>query len=159
MSPLAGIAPALVMRARADQVGELYAGWYRTSLLMLLGAALLCSFMWGQAPPWLMALWVALIVANQLWRGMLVNAWNRAQPGLAAAPRWGRYWAIGSTLGGALWGIAAVTMYPDSPPHQALLIICLFGVVLVGLNLTAVYKLSFYGFVVPALLSELKKDL
>ena len=151
MSPLAGIAPALVTRARADQVGELYGGWYRTSLLMLLGAALLCSFMWGQAPPWLMALWVAFIVANQLWRGILVNAWNRAQPGLAAAPRWGRYWAIGSTLGGALWGIAAVTMYPDSPPHQALLIICLFGVVLVGLNLTAVYKLSFYGFVVPAL--------
>ena len=151
MSPLAGIAPALVARARADQVRELYAGWHRTSLSMLLGGVLLCTAMWGQAPPWLMALWVAFIVANQLWRGALVRAWNRAQPGLAAAPRWGRYWVVGSTLGGALWGIAAVTMYPESPPHQALLIVCLFGVVLGGLNLTAVYKPSFYGFVVPAL--------
>ena len=129
MSPLAGIAPALVARARADQVGELYAGWHRTSLSMLVGAALLCTAMWGQATPWLMALWVALIVANQFWRGLLVRAWHRARPGCAAAPRWGRYWAIGSTLGGALWGAAAVALYPDSPPHQALLIVCLFGVV------------------------------
>jgi two-component system, sensor histidine kinase len=158
VSPLAGIAPALIARARADQVGELYAGWHRTSLSMLTGAVLLCSAMWGQAPPRVMALWVALIVANQLWRGALVKAWHRVQPGLAAAPRWGRYWAVGSTLGGALWGIAAVTMYPDSPPHQALLIVCLFGVVLGGLNLTAVYKPSFYGFVVPALVPLILRE-
>ena len=158
MSPLAGIAPALIARARADQVGELYAGWHRTSLSMLTGAVLLCSAMWGQAPPRVMALWVAFIVANQLWRGALVKAWHRVQPGLAAAPRWGRYWAVGSTLGGTLWGIAAVAMYPDSPPHQALLIVCLFGVVLGGLNLTAVYKPSFYGFVVPALVPLILRE-
>jgi signal transduction histidine kinase/CheY-like chemotaxis protein len=158
VSPLAGIAPALLARARADQVGELYAGWHRTSLSMFLGAALLCAAMWGQTPPWLMAAWVTLIVANQLWRGALVRAWHRAQPGLAAAPRWGRYWAAGSTVGGALWGAAAVAMYPDSPPHQALLIVCLFGVVLGGLNLTAVYKPSFYGFVVPALLPLILRE-
>ena len=103
-------------------------------------------------------LWVALIVANQLWRGMLVRAWHRAQPGFAAAPRWGRYWAVGSTLGGALWGVAAVAMYPDSPPHQALLIVCLFGVVFGGLNLTAVYKPSFYGFVLPALVPLILRE-
>jgi two-component system, sensor histidine kinase len=158
VSPLAGIAPALIARARADQVGELYAGWHRTSLSMMLGAALLCSAMWGQAQPWLMALWVALIIANQLWRGMLARGWQRAQPGFAAAPRWGRYWAIGSTLGGALWGFAAVAMYPDSPPHQALLIVCLFGVVFGGLNLTAVYKPSFYGFVIPALVPLILRE-
>lgn len=158
MSPLAGIPSALIARARADQVAELYAGWHRTSLSMLFGAALLCTAMWGQAPPWLMALWLLLIVANQIWRGMLVAAWNRAQPGLAAAPRWGRYWVVGSTLGGMLWGIAAVAMYPDSPSHQALLIVCLFGVVLGGLNLTAVYKPSFYGFVVPALVPLILRE-
>jgi len=158
VSPLAGIAPALIARARADQVSELYAGWHRTSLSMLFGAALLCTAMWGQAPPWLMALWLLLIAVNQIWRGMLVAAWNRAQPGLAAAPRWGRYWVVGSTMGGMLWGIAAVTMYPDSPSHQALLIVCLFGVVLGGLNLTAVYKPSFYGFVVPALVPLILRE-
>jgi len=157
-SPLSGIPPALIARARADQVGELYAGWHRTSLSMMLGAVLLCSAMWGQAPPWLMASWVSLIFANQLWRGALVRAWCRVQPGLAAAPRWGRYWAFGSTLGGALWGFASVAMYPNSPSHQALLIVCLFGVVLGGLNLTAVYKPSFYGFVIPALVPLILRE-
>ncbi|MEO8344198.1 MAG: ATP-binding protein [Betaproteobacteria bacterium] len=158
MSPLAGIAPALIARARADQVGELYAGWRRTSLSMLLGAALLCSAMWGQAAPWLMAAWVALILVNQFWRRLLVKAWHRAQPGCAAAPRWGRYWAFGSTMAGTLWGAASVAMYPDSPPHQALLIVCLFGVVFGGLNLTAVYKPSFYGFVIPALVPLILRE-
>src|SRR4030095_14321289 len=32
-----------------------------------------------------------------------------------------------------------------------LLIVCVFGVVLGGLNLTAVYRPSFYGFALPAL--------
>jgi signal transduction histidine kinase len=158
VSPLDGIAPSLVQRARADQVGELYAGWHRTSASMLLGAVLLCVAMWGVAPHGLMALWAALIGANQLWRGRLVRAWRRATPGLAATPRWGRYWAIGSTIAGALWGAAAVTMYPASPPHQALLIVCLFGAVLGGLNLTAVYKPSFYGFVLCALVPLIARE-
>jgi signal transduction histidine kinase len=42
-------------------------------------------------------------------------------------------------------------MYPASTAHEALLIVCLFGVVLGGLNLTAVYKPSFYGFALCAL--------
>ena len=42
-------------------------------------------------------------------------------------------------------------MFPASPAYQALLIVCLFGAALGGLNLTAVYKPSFYGFVLPAL--------
>ena len=39
--------PALVARAHADQVAQLYAGWHRTSMSMLLGATLLCIVMWG----------------------------------------------------------------------------------------------------------------
>jgi len=125
---------------------------------MLFGAALLCVAMWGVAPHALMALWAVLICVNQLWRRQLVQAWRRAAPGLAAAPRWGRYWAVGSTIAGALWGTAAITLYPTSPPHQALLIVCLFGVVLGGLNLTAVYKPSFYGFVLCALVPLIARE-
>ena len=152
MSAAATLAPAALARARADQVAQLYAGWHRTSLSMLLGAALLCFVLWGQASPLWMGAWVALIVANQAWRGLLARAWERRQPGLAAMPRWGRYWSAGSAVGGALWGFAALAMFPPSPAHQALLIVCIFGVVLGGLNLTAVYRPAFYGFALPALL-------
>lgn len=62
------------------------------------------------------------------------------------------YWAVGSTLAGSLWGLAAFVLFPASPAWQALVIVCLFGVVMGGLNLTATWKPSFYGFVLPALL-------
>jgi signal transduction histidine kinase len=152
VSSTATLAPTLLARARADQVAQLYAGWHRTSLSMLLGAALLCFVLWTQASPGWMAAWLALIVVNQMWRGLLVRAWIRQRPGLDATRRWGRYWSVGSALAGALWGLAALVMYPASAAHQALLIVCIFGVVLGGLNLTAVYRPSFYGFVLPALI-------
>jgi signal transduction histidine kinase/CheY-like chemotaxis protein len=139
-------------RARADQVAQLYDGWHRTSLSMLLGAAILCVVLWGQAAPLVMAAWIGLILANQAWRGVLARAWKRVQPGHAATPRGGRYWSVGSAIGGGLWGLAALVMFPPSPAHQALLIVCIFGVVLGGLNLTAVYRPAFYGFALPALM-------
>jgi len=151
MPPLAGVAPGLVARARADQVALAYASLTRTTISMLLGAALLGSAMWSVTPPSVLASWVVLVVLNQLARWRLTIAWRRARPGDDAVLRWGGYWAAGSTVAGALWGGAAVAMYPASPAHQALLIVCLFGVVLGGLNLTAIWRPSFYGFVLPAL--------
>ncbi len=118
---------------------------------MLLGAALLTVIFWGRASPYLVGAWIALILANQAWRGMLARAWRTRQPGLEATRRWGRYWSTGSAIGGALWGVAALVLYPPQPAYQALLIVCIFGVVLGGLNLTAVYRPAFYGFVLPAL--------
>lgn len=151
MTSLAGVAPALIDRARADQVATLYAGWARTTMSMMLGAALLAMAMWSVVPTALIGGWVVLVILNQLWRWQLTTAWRRARPGRSATERWGRYWAIGSTAAGALWGLAAVLMFPASLAHQALLIVCLFGVVLGGLNLTAVWRPSFYGFVLAAL--------
>ena len=151
MAPLAGVAPPLIARARADQVATIYASWTRTTASMLLGAALLGIALWSVVSPVLLGAWVALVLLNQLCRWRLTLAWRRARPGPGASARWGRYWAVGSGFAGALWGFAAVTMFPESAAYQALLIVCLFGVVLGGLNLTAVWRPSFYGFVLPAL--------
>jgi signal transduction histidine kinase len=152
MTPLAGVSPALVARARIDQVATIYASWARTTASTLLGATLLGIAMASVVDPMLFAGWFALMLVNQLWRWRLTLAWRRACPGPAAIPRWGVYWALGSGTAGALWGLSAVTMFPASPAHQALLIVCMFGVVLGGLNLTAVWRPSFYAFVLPALL-------
>jgi signal transduction histidine kinase/CheY-like chemotaxis protein len=151
MTPQVAIPAPLLARARADQVATLYRSWHRTTASMVLGAAILCTVLWGEAPPLAMASWFAAILANQAWRGALARAYRRARPAPGDASDWGRRWAAGSTVAGALWGVAAVAMYPASAPHQGLLIVCLFGVILGGLNLTAVYKPSFYGFVLPAI--------
>src|SRR5438105_2412205 len=118
---------------------------------MGLGAVILCIVMWDHIAAGAMIGWLVLIALNQAWRGALARTWRRARPGTAAAHRWGRYWTVGSTLAGALWGVAGWATYPASPPHEALLIVCMFGVALGGLNLTAVYRPSFYGFVLPAI--------
>src|SRR5687767_12473025 len=152
MTPLTGVAPALIARARVDQVAAIYGSWTRTTASMVLGAGLLAVAMWSVVSPGLLAAWFALVLLNQLARWHLTLAWRRARPGPCATARWGLYWAIGSGVAGALWGLAAVAMFPASEAHQALLIVCLFGVVLGGLNLTAVWRPSFYGFVLPALL-------
>ena len=151
VSPLAAVPPALIARARADQVATLYAHGHLTTVSMGLGALILCAVMWTEIAATTIVAFGALIAINQLWRAALVRAFERMRPGVAAAPRWGGYWAIGSTLAGALWGAAAIAMFPESPAYQALLIVCLFGAALGGLNLTAVYRPSFYGFVLPAL--------
>jgi hypothetical protein len=151
MAASAAIAPPLLERARADQVATLYSSWHRTTASMALGAFLLCVVLWDQESAALMGLWFAAILANQVWRGMLARAYRRATPPTAEARRWGNRWALGSTIAGALWGVAAIAMFPASPPHQALLIVCVFSVILGGLNLTAVYKPSFYGFALAAL--------
>jgi signal transduction histidine kinase/FixJ family two-component response regulator len=148
----AAIAPPLLERARADQVATLYGSWHRTTGSMLLGAFILCVVLWDQESPLVMGTWFAAILANQAWRGWLARAYRLAAPPAVDAPRWGNRWAAGSTIAGALWGLAAIAMFPASPPHQALLIVCVFSVVLGGLNLTAVYKPSFYGFALAALL-------
>ena len=141
----------LTALARADQVGTLYGSFHRTSASMLFGAAILCGVMWEQEAPWVMATWVAAILANQAWRGMLVRAYRKAAPPIADAERWGAYWVAGSTLAGALWGAASVVMFPEQPSYQALFIVCQFGVILGGLSNTAVYKPSFFGFALAVL--------
>ncbi len=152
MPARAAVAPRLLARARADQVAILYGSWHRTTVSMALGALILCTVLWDQESATAMAVWFAAIVANQAWRGALARAYRRRAPAVEDALRWGNYWATGATLAGALWGLAAVAMFPASPPHQALLIVCLFSVILGGLNLTAVYKPSFYGFALAALI-------
>ena len=144
--------PALGARVRADQIATVFTQWRRTTVSMLLGASILTAVMWGTAPPLLFASWLLAIGANQAWRYRLAGCYRAATPSPLERTRWGRAWALGSTIAGTLWGIAGVILFvPGDVGHQALLIVCLFGVVLGGIDLTAVYKPSFYGFVLPAL--------
>ena len=153
MSTSTALDPRLVKRARADQIATLFTQWGRTTFSMTLGGLILCVVMWNVAPQRELIAWLAAILINQAWRFDLVRRYRAAAPAAEDRERWGRAWAAGSTVAGALWGTAGVLWFaPADPGHQALLIVCLFGVILGGINLTAMYKPSFYGFVLPALL-------
>lgn len=153
MASLTALAPRLLRRARADQVATLFTQWPRTTAAMVLGGAILVTVMWGTVPPWMFAAWLAAILANQAWRFELVRRYRAAAPAEGQSGRWGRAWALGSALAGALWGCAGVMLFvPGDPGHQALVIVCLFSAIIGGINLTSVYKPAFYGFVLPVLL-------
>jgi signal transduction histidine kinase len=152
MPSVTALAPRLVQRARADQIATLFTQWPVATGSMVLGAAILTTVMWGTVAPHVFAAWMGAIMVNQAWRLWLVRRYRAAAPEPVGRAPWGRAWAVGSMLAGALWGVAGVMLFvPGDPGHQALLIVCLFGVILGGVNLTAVYKASFYGFVLPAL--------
>ena len=143
--------PRLAARARAEQVAILFTHWRATTASMVLGGLIFAAVMWRVAPHGELALWLAAILANQAWRYELARRYRAAAPEADARERWGRAWAVGSTIAGSLWGLASLRWYtPGDPGHQALLIVCLFGVIIGGLNLTTVLKTSFYGFVLPA---------
>jgi signal transduction histidine kinase/CheY-like chemotaxis protein len=145
--------PRLAARARAEQVAILFTHWRATTTSMVLGGLILAAVMWRVAPHGELAIWLGAILANQAWRYELARRYRVAAPEATARERWGRAWAVGSTIAGSLWGLASVLWFiPGDPGHQALLIVCLFGVILGGLNLTTLLKPSFYGFVLPALL-------
>lgn len=146
-----GAAPSLFDRAIADEVATLFGSWRRTTLSTLLGLLLFCVALGGEAPTAAVACWVLALLANQAWRAALTRAYHRARPPPARAPVWGWRWALGSFVAGALWGGAAVAFYPAAPAHQALLIVCMFGVALGGVNLTAVFRPAFYAFALPTL--------
>ena len=142
----------LASRVRAQQITTLYTQWRRATTSMLLGAAILIAVMWKTAPAIVFAAWVAAIVLNQAWRYELGRRYRQTVPKGDAQRRWGYASALGSGLAGALWGVAATVLFvPGDIGYQALLIVCLFGVILGGINLTAVYKPTFYAFVLPAL--------
>ena len=144
--------PRLIRRARADQIATLFTQWGRTTSSMVLGGLILCAVMWNVAPHDELALWLAAILINQAWRYELVRRYRAAAPGPAERERWGRRWAAGSTIAGALWGTAGVLWFAHGDiGHQALLIVCLFGVIMGGINLTSLYKPTLYGFVLPTL--------
>jgi signal transduction histidine kinase/CheY-like chemotaxis protein len=152
VSALTALDPRLVRRARADQIATLFTQWGRTTSSMTLGGLILCAVMWKVAPHNELVLWLGAILVNQAWRYALARRYRAASPPPECRERWGRGWTVGSTIAGSLWGAAGVLWFaPGDIGHQALLIVCLFGVIMGGINLTSVYKPTLYGFALPTL--------
>jgi signal transduction histidine kinase/CheY-like chemotaxis protein len=143
---------ALAERVRAEQVAILYQQLPYSIVGTVIAVVFLAAVMWDIAPRNAIIGWLLCMGANQLWRLVLYFQFQRLRVPAHDVERWAQYWAAGALISGVLWGGAGFLFFvPSSPVHQAFLIVLIFGVVAAAVLLIGMHMPSFYGFVVPAL--------
>jgi signal transduction histidine kinase len=153
----------LQLMVRREQVALLYQQLPTSIAGTLVGMSVLAVAMWPVSSHLFMLLWCLAVLANQGWRALLYFRFHLFRSRTAAlAPgmhdrdvsRWSAYWAAGSGISGVLWGASAWLFFAvDSPLHQAVLMVLVFGITAGAVPLIASHTRSFYVFVLPALLS------
>jgi PAS domain S-box-containing protein len=94
----------------------------------LVSTLVLTVALWTQIPKTVLIGWAILATVVYAARVGLVIAFRKRSPTGAAAIPWGRYYAVGATVAGLIWGVAAIVLFPtDSSLHQALLVILIGG--------------------------------
>jgi signal transduction histidine kinase/CheY-like chemotaxis protein len=141
----------------AEQVRTLYAQLPVSVPTQIVGGALLVAAMWSHVSRTTLVAWFAVACVNQLARIALYRAWRRRLQPDADLRRWRFWWACGAGVSGLIWGAAGVVMFvPDSPAHQAVLIVALLGVATGSITVIATDVMAFYVFagavVTPVLL-------
>ena len=131
----------------AEQVRTLYAQLPVSVPAQIVGGALLVAAMWGQVSHPTLVLWCGLLCAFQVSRLVLYGAWRRRARPEENVERWRAWWATGAGLSGLVWGAAGFVMFvPDSPTHQAVLIVALLGVATGSITVIATDVTAFYAF-------------
>jgi signal transduction histidine kinase/CheY-like chemotaxis protein len=139
-------------RVRREQVHILYDQLPYSITGTGIAALFLAALMWDITSRKAILGWLACMAANQVWRLALYFRLRSLKLGAHDVDRLGQYWAAGSLISGCLWGAASFLFFvPESPAHQAFLIVLLFGVVAAAVLLNGIHMPSFYGFVAPAL--------
>jgi two-component system, sensor histidine kinase len=150
----------LAERVRGEQVRILYEQLPYSISGTTIAVVFLAALMWDLASRNAIVGWVLCMAANQAWRLALFFRFRALRIETHDVDRWAQYWAAGSLISGCLWGAASFLFFvPDSPAHQAFLIVLLFGVVAAAVMLIGMHMPSFYGFVVPALVPIVLRNL
>ena len=118
----------------------------------MVGAVIMIAALWQHLPAHGLVVWFVLMSANQASRFLIYRLFLDGK--LQNYPiRWrARWWAIGAGISGVLWGATAVFFFtPESPIHQAILVILVFGSTTASVPLIASHIPSLYSFLLPAL--------
>jgi signal transduction histidine kinase len=97
--------------------------------------------------------WLVLSLAAIIVRWVHVFRYFAKERKGADAARWARVFAFGALLSGALWGISSLLAFaPDNPSLLIVQIFIATGLGAMALTGYSVHKLSFYCFIMPALI-------
>lgn len=95
----------------------------------LIGAAVLTVSLWNLVPRLHLVLWLAAYVIVYITRLVLVKQYLKANLNTTDSGYWEKRFAVGTAAGGALWGLAAIFLFPESSvPHQYMLALFIAGI-------------------------------
>lgn len=140
------------MQVRADLVRTIFQHIPRSSLGVSAGALTVAWSVWGRVEPQLVCSWLFAIGAVMVWRFTLYRAFPVKGPTLERVAYWERLWTLSTGIHGSIWGSTAVLLYvPDSPEHQAVLLVALFAISTAAVPLVVRHLPSLYAFVLTVL--------
>ena len=154
-SPMVRPSPAkqdIAAQIRKEQVSYLRRGSVLSYLLHPIAAGLIAIAMLGQVAHQVIALWLLAVWAAAAARAILWHRYRASLDSTAATTEWVVLFTVTAVVGGLLWGIAALVLWPEGAyTHQILLLLSLVAV-------TAVDILAMASFM-PAVLSVLTATL
>jgi len=102
-------------------------------------------------PKGFLLLWLASILGLSLVRWRLWRAYVNDYIDAREARSWARLFTYGSALSGVLWGLAALTFFPDSGPEQVFLCLLIGGLCAGTIAVNGSHVPSVLAFIFPAL--------
>mgnify|MGYP003382205381 CR=1 FL=1 len=140
------------MQVRADLVRTIYQHIPRSSLGVLAGALTVAWSVWGRIDSYIVFSWLGAIGAIMVWRFTIYRAFPASGPTHEQVAHWERLWTISTGIHGSIWGSSAFLLYvPDSPEHQAVLLVALFAISTAAVPLVVRHLPSLYAFVLTVL--------
>src|SRR5215467_1369569 len=113
---------------RSDQVRTVYLHSPTTTIGSLIAGTALVAVMWDHVSHSVLLGWLLVLCLHQALRVYHYFSY-RAAGANQQSERWGRLYIAAATSAGVIWGSAGVLMFvPDSLPHQAMLVLILFGI-------------------------------
>lgn len=137
----------------AEQVKLLYKNAPLAYIVTVVNGAIVIYVQSAYIPVPILAFWYGCLVLITAIRAFLVWRYARLQPGLDQAHHWNRVYVAGAALAGAVWGSAAVLLFPlDSVAHQVFIAFVLAGMAAGGISVLAPRMDACLAFLVPELL-------
>jgi signal transduction histidine kinase len=138
---------------RGEQVRTVYLHSPTTTIGSLVAGAALVAVMWDHVSHPVLIGWLLVLCVHQAFRVRHYRAYLRAGAEGQESERWGKLYVVAAATAGVIWGSAGVLMFvPDSLPHQAMLVLILFGIATVSMGSLSAFAPAFYALVLLTLL-------
>jgi len=137
--------PKHALQVRARQINAVFMQSPMTTIGTLVAGIALVYAMTGVVSSGVLTVWLLALCAHQGLRIFHYASYRKAQPRPREMRKWGRYYILTSITSGLIWGAAGFFMFvPDSPQHQTVLLIVLFGIASVTVIGLSSFAPAFY---------------